>query len=73
MTIITFICLLEMSSKLESVVKVLEGKVLPEDKYRMDPIRRARHEDEDVRWQLPRLGHQAKDEGQHDDVDPGKN
>ena len=59
---------------LESVViKVLEGKVLPEDKYRMDPIRRARHEDEDVRWQLPRLGHQAKDEGQHDDVDPGKN
>ncbi len=47
--------------------------VVPENKYGMDPIRCARHEDEDVRWQLPRLAHQAKDKGQHDNVDSGEN
>ena len=39
----------------------------------MDPIGGARHEDEDVRRQLPGHAHQAKDEGQHDDVDSGEN
>jgi hypothetical protein len=46
---------------------------IPENKNGMYPIRCARHEDEDVRRQLPGLAHQAKDKGQHDDVDSGEN
>jgi len=55
------------------LVKVLKGTVIPENKYGMNPIGRTAHEDEDIWWQLLRLAHQAKDEGQHDDVDPGEN
>jgi hypothetical protein len=45
----------------------------PENKNGMDSIRSAGHEDENIGRQLPRLAHQAKDKGQDDNVESGKN